>query len=199
MSGSNGRGMSGSNGRGMSGSNGRGMSGSNGRGMSGSNGRGHVLGGAFARGFELAAMGPVETISANGAAATLVVVGQEFAVTADDVSQYAVGDYVVAGATTRGATAVVYHVGAPYVPGASTVRVKASVDSVNPAVANLTVGALTVDYAQQLTTNPGFSVAKGETIEAEGIQPSPRGLLLVPSSGEGVSVVSGEETIAGRR
>jgi hypothetical protein len=189
MSGSNGRGMSGSNGRGMSGSNGRGMSGSNGRGMSGSNGR-SVSEGSFAAGYELAAMGPVEAISANGGGATLVVAGQSFAVAADEATQFSVGDYVVAGAVAANGAALVYHVGVPYVPGVSLVRVKAPVDAVDPAVARLTVGGLTVDYSQHLSLEPEFLPAEGETIEAVGVQPSPLGLLVASEAASG----AGEDT-----
>jgi hypothetical protein len=184
MSGSNGRGMSGSNGRGMSGSNGRGMSGSNGRGMSGSNGRA-VSGSAFAASYEAAAMGPVDAVLRNGSVATLVVAGQSFAVSPEDASAFSVGDYVVAGAIEADTAALVYHVGVPYVPGVSPVRLKTTVDSVDTATARLTAGGLTIDYSQQLSLEPDFSPAEGETIEVVGVQPSPLGLLVASRAAEG--------------
>jgi hypothetical protein len=185
MSGSNGRGMSGSNGRGMSGSNGRGMSGSNGRGMSGSNGRSA----GFGAGFELAAMGAVDKIAHNVSGTTIAVAGQEFKVSADRASEFAVGDYVVAGTIGAGVGAFIYHVGSPYLPGVSSVRIKGTVGSVGVARAELTIGSMTINYAQQLSADPAFWPIVGDVVDVVGVQPAFGASLFVDSSGNGISVV----------
>jgi hypothetical protein len=191
MSGSNGRGMSGSNGRGMSGSNGRGMSGSNGRGMSGSNGRGmsgsNVRGaavevGEFGLGFVSAAMGAVDAIAVDGHSAALTIAGQTFSVAAEDASGISVGDYVVAGAIEADAAALVYHVGLPYVPGVSQVRVKGALSSLDAATGKLTIGALVVDYTPYLAEAPNFAAEIGDVVALAGVQPSIDGVLLVESA-----------------
>jgi hypothetical protein len=175
--------MSGSNGRGMSGSNGRGMSGSNGRGMSGSNGRGTAAEvGEFGAGFVSAAMGAVDAITIDGQSAALAVAGQTFSVSAEDAADFSVGDYVVAGAIQSDAAALVYHVGLPYVPGVSQVRVKGALDSVDAATGKLSIGALVIDYTPYLAGRPDFDAETGDVVEITGVQPSIQGLLLVESA-----------------
>jgi hypothetical protein len=183
MSGSNGRGMSGSNGRGMSGSNGRGMSGSNGRGMSGSNVRGTAAEvGGFGAGFVSAAMGAVDAIAVDGESAALTIAGQTFSVTSADASGISVGDYVVAGAIRTDAIALVYHVGLPYVPGVSQVRVKGALNSVDASRGKLNIGALVVDYTPYLAGQPKFTPVTGDVLEVTGVQPSVHGVLLAESA-----------------
>ena len=189
MSGSNVAGMSGSNLAGMSGSNLAGMSGSNERSLSRSNGPAYRVVG-FGAGLDLAAMGSLDGIAYDGAGATFTVVGQTFNVAAEQAADFAVGDYVVAGTAPSGAPAIVYHVGAPYVPGVSTVRVKGAVQVVDSSTARLTVGALTIDYAQQLSAEPSFSPVIGDVVNVAGVQPAPRSVLLVDASGSGISVVA---------
>jgi hypothetical protein len=207
MSGSNVAGMSGSNVAGMSGSNVAGMSGSNVAGARGSNGRGtsrsngHGKSGSsnkpaynrttahFGEGFVAAAMGMLNAISRTGGAATIDVAGQSFTIAADQLSAFAVGDYVVAGIVQPGAIAIVYHVGLPYVPGVSPVRVRGAVDSTDATTGKLSIGALTVDYNRQLSAEPTFLPKIGDVISALGVQPLSGSPLLVDSSGDGISII----------
>ena len=115
----------------------------------------------------------------TGVGTTFTVAGQTFRVAADQAADFAVGDYVVAGAARSDATAIVYHVGAPYVPGVSTVRAKGAVGSVDSATAKLAIGALTIDYAQQLSAEPAFSPAMGDVVEVAGIQPAFGSVLIL--------------------
>ena len=136
-------------------------------------------------------MGALEAVSRDGNAAVFAVAGQSFSVSADQASDFVPGDYVVAAVARSGATAVVYQLGSPYVPGISTVRLKGTVQSVDVAKGRLAVGALVVDYTPQLATDPAFLPSVGETIEVVGVQPSFGGILVVNSSGHGVSVATG--------
>jgi hypothetical protein len=202
MSGSNLAGMSGSNVAGAGGNNGRGTSRSNGHGMSGnSNKPAYNRGTAdFGEGFVAAAMGMLNAISRTGGAATIDVAGQSFTIAADQLSAFTVGDYVVAG-MQPGATAIVYHVGLPYVPGVSPVRVRGAVDSTDATTGKLSIGALTVDYNRQLSAEPTFLPKIGDVISALGVQPLSGSPLLVDSSGDGISIVAsaGDLVIADRR
>jgi hypothetical protein len=204
MSGSNGRGMSGSNGRGMSGSNGRGMSGSNGRGMSGSNGRAASASSpsTFGAGYETAAMGPIDAIVSDSAVATLTVQGQAFRIPAISASAFSVGDYVVAGLTTKGAMAVIYPVGLTYIPGVSTVRVKGSVTTVDSSTGSFGMGPLSVDYTAQLAATPTLAIAVGDVVEIVGLQPNHGGVLLVDSADGSIALaadVANVEALANRQ
>jgi hypothetical protein len=177
--------FSGSNEQGFSGSNAsmRGFSGSNEHGFSGSNSAGR-----FATGFRLAAMGVVDAVFEDRDSATLTVAGQSFSVAREDVFAFRLGDYVVAGSTAADALAVVYHVGMPYVPGVSAVRVKAPVDSVDTARGSVTAGALLIDYTAHLSVDPNLEPLPGQTVHVAGTQPAPRGALVVNPSGYGISL-----------
>jgi hypothetical protein len=83
-----------------------------------------------------------------------------------------------------GSAALVYHVGSPYVPGLSVVRLRGAVQSVDAATGRLSVGALVVDHTYQLSVEPTFAPSVGETIEVRGIQPAPKGVLI---AGEAVA------------
>ena len=182
LSGSNVAGLSGSNVAGLDRSNVRGLSGSNLQRSRGNNGRGLSGGTAsptrFGDGFVLAAMGRLDAVSNKGSAATFEVAGQSFSVSAEQASNFAVGDYVVAGAVRSDTAALVYHVGSPYVPGLSLVRLRGAIQSVDMATGQLAVGALVVDHTYQLSVEPTFAPAVGDTIEVRGIQPAPRGVLI---------------------
>jgi hypothetical protein len=177
----------------MNGSNALGMHGSNGRGMHGSNIRGRILGrqgaAGFGAAFSVAAMGTLDSVTVEKGVARLVVAGQVFTILAGEAASLSIGDYVVAGAN-NGALAVVYHTGMPYAAGLSSVRVKAPVAAVDLRAGTLTVGALTVDYAAQLSVNPTLAPSVGDVVEVTGIQPLARGALIVGSSHGGLSVAS---------
>jgi hypothetical protein len=194
--------MSGSNLDGMSGSNLDGMSGSNLEGRRGSNGRSASWlriedqraqrtsqAAGFGAGYVLAAMGSLDAVSADRDSATIQVAGQTFPVEADQLSVLAAGDYVVAGIAESGANAVVYHVGLPYVPGVSAIRVRGPVGSIDPTTGNLVIGSLSVDYTPQLSAEPGFLPDAGDVVEVVGVRPSSDATLIVGSSGRGISVI----------
>jgi hypothetical protein len=134
-------------------------------------------------------MGTLEAISVGKDVARLVVAGQEFDVPPTEALSFSLGDYVVAGAAS-GAMAVIYHAGVPYIPGVSTVRVKASINTVDSTTGRLTVGGLTVDYTSQLSLNPTLAPAPGTAIEVFGTQPVARGTLLI---GSGVGLTAAPE------
>jgi hypothetical protein len=190
------QGFSGSNAQGFSGSNAsmRGFSGSNEQGFSGSN-----TASRFAGAFPLAAMGAVDAVLQDGDSATLTVAGQVFRVAREEAATYRQGDYVVAGSTAVGALAVVYHVGMPYIPGVSAVRLKAPVGSVDVSRGSITAGALVIDYTPHLSVAPTFTPAAGETVQAVGTQPVPRGALVVSPSGYGISIVPASAAIISRQ
>jgi hypothetical protein len=207
MTGSNVAGMTGSNVAGMTGSNVAGMTGSNAAGMTGSNEAGmagrrntargmtgsNVLSSGrsssrFGSGFSFAAMGPLDAVSVKGKTAQLLVAGHAFYVSRDEATALSVGDYVIAGAASSSSLAIVYHVGASYVAGVSTVRVKAPVDSVDLRSGTLLVGSLTVDYTPQLAIQPTLSPFPGDIVEISGVQPLPSGAMIVSSAGGGLRV-----------
>jgi hypothetical protein len=137
-------------------------------------------------------MGIVEAVSRDNEGAVLSVAGQRFSVSLTEADLFAVGDYVVAGAKDADTSALVYHVGLPYVPGVSPVRVKAPVVSVEPSLGSLTVGTLTVDFTAHLAVSP-VSLVAGETVELVGVQPTFEGSLLLNSSGDGLYITSATE------
>jgi hypothetical protein len=195
FSGSNQQGFSGSNAtvQGFSGSNEQGFSGSNAsmRGFSGSNEHGFSGSNSatrFATGFRLAAMGAVDAVFEDRDSATLMVAGQSFRVAPEDAFAFRMGDYVVAGSTAADTLAVVYHVGMPYIPGVSAVRVKAPVGSVDAARGSVTAGALLIDYTAYLSVDPNLEPVPGQTVHVAGTQPVPRGALVVNPSGFGISL-----------
>jgi hypothetical protein len=141
-------------------------------------------------------MGPLEAIAVEGDAALFVIAGQGFVVSAAETDSFDVGDYVVAGATLSGDTAMVYHVGFPYVAGVSPVSVKGRVASIDAAAGTLTVGKLTIDYTAQLSTDPTLTAGLGNTVQAAGTQPVAFGTLVVDPSGNGIAVSSSPEDSA---
>src|SRR5262245_23399795 len=97
---------------------------------------------AFGDGFAVAAMGRVDSIARNGDKVTLAILGQVFEMPSAAATDFAVGDFAVAGTDpSNGATA--YHVGSVYVAGLSKVRLKAPVTAVDVSVGTASVGAAT--------------------------------------------------------
>ena len=134
-------------------------------------------------------MGGLESVSRTGTSALISIAGQVFEVSAEDVDGLVIGDYVVA-ASGSGASPVVYQVGLPYVPGVSPTRVRGTVSAADMATGRLTVGELSIDYTQLLSSDPTLSPAvAGQTIEAVGVQPASGRVLIVNSAGGSVSVV----------
>ena len=139
-------------------------------------------------------MGVIDSVALDAGTAKVAVAGQTFNLSAGEASEFAVGDYVVAGAEDVAAQAILYHVGLPYVAGVSAVRIKAPVDSVDLAIGQLNVGTLTVDYTAHLAVDPTISPTAGQSIEAVGVQPTVGGVLLVGSSGGGLAISSAQDS-----
>jgi hypothetical protein len=134
-------------------------------------------------------MGALDSISVDGAAVIFSVAGQSFTVSPDEAAAFALHDYVVAAASGDG-PAVVYHVGAPYSPGVSAVRVKTQVASVNLATGTLSAGGLSVDYTPHLSVDPTLAPSAGASVEVSGTQPARGGILVVSGSGDGISLTT---------
>jgi hypothetical protein len=135
----------------------------------------------FGAGFSVAVMGPIESISTAGDTSLVTVLGQAFEVYAD--GSLGVGDYVVA-AQDPELGAIVYPVGAPYVPGVSAVKVKAEITRVDSALGTLAVGTTAVDYTPILSIDPTFAPSVGDVFEGSGIQADSKGVVLAgPSIG----------------
>jgi hypothetical protein len=195
FSGSNLDGFSGSNLDGFSGSNLDGFSGSNLDGFSGSNALSQRSSGSqcarnadatFAEGFVVAAMGAIDGIASNQEGAQIVVAGQGFGISVGDVALFQVGDYVVAASPTPETPAIVYHVGLPYVPGVSPVRVKGPVTAVDSAKGALAIASLTLDYTPQLVTAPSLEPQVGDMAQAVGVQPASQGALVLSTCASGL-------------
>ncbi len=198
FTGSNEQGFTGSNQQGFTGSNERGFTGSNQRGFTGSNERGthRAATSGFGGSFLFAAMGPVDSVSVDSESTSLTVAGQVFSVSQAEASVFRLGDYVVAGATAPGAPAIVYSAGMPYVPGVSTVRVKAPIASVDAGRGTVTAGKLVINYTPHLSNDPTLAPSTGETVQAVGIQPAPGGALIVSPSGDGISLIQASAAVA---
>ena len=62
-------------------------------------------------------------------------------------------------------------IGTSYVAGASPVLVRGTVNGIKSSTAELTVGALAIDYSAHLSTDAKFSPEVGEVVEFMGVQP----------------------------
>jgi hypothetical protein len=187
ITGSGGRAITGSGGRAITGSGGRAITGSGGRAITGSGHRAVAELDAFAAGV----MGPVEAVSLSGTVATLTVLGQQFVTTATLAGSLTHGDYVIVGNDGAEGSAVVYQVGATYVPGASTVAIKGIVAAANQALATVLIGETAVDYAAQLAIDPDLAPSPGQLIQLIGVQPLPEGTVIAaPHSDAGLRQTS---------
>ncbi len=147
---------------------------------------------SFGDGFATAVMGPVESIVVTGDSMTIRVIGQMFDLPADD--SLAIGDYVVAAAAEGQAEGVVYLVGATYVPGVSTVRIKASASSVDLGVGQAMLGATHVDFTGLLSSTPSLAPRANDVLVFAGIQPAPGGVIIAgpdPNGAVGCSASDG--------
>jgi len=131
-------------------------------------------------------MGPVESVSAGGDLAHLTVAGQTFNVSASAAQDFAIGDYVVVASTGADSPSFAYHIGLPYVPGVSAVRIKGVIRSVDVALGRLSVGNITLDYTPQLAVFPSLTPAAGNIVEAIGVQPAPKGIIVADTCAAGV-------------
>jgi hypothetical protein len=122
-------------------------------------------------------MGPIEVIAVNEELATLTVLGQPFETSAENASELAIGDYVVAAADPIVGT-IIYPVGAPYVAGVSTVKVKANVTEVNAQIGTASLGSTTIDYTAALADDPTAVPSVDEPLEVVGTQPAALGVVL---------------------
>jgi hypothetical protein len=146
---------------------------------------------AFGGGFRVAAMGPVETISPSGELTRLVILGQAFDIPTADSASLAVGDYVVAGASSEKGASIVYHVGSVYVAGISVVRLRGPVGAVDAARGTASVGAATVDYTALLSVGPHAVPEVDDSLVVAGMQPVSRGVVLARPSTDGPVGCSG--------
>jgi hypothetical protein len=124
--------------------------------------------------FDSIAVGPISSISISGAGSVITVLGQHFYTNS---AAGVLGDYVVA-AGIGGQLAAFGIVDEQYVPGASTVFVRGSVDRVDAGVADIWIGQLQVSYQEALVSNPALVVHAGDFVESFGIQPSYGGTVL---------------------
>jgi hypothetical protein len=131
-------------------------------------------------------MGAVDKIVSDQKGASIVVAGQAFAVSAADVDLFQVGDYVVAGSVASGTSTVAYHVGVPYVPGVSPVRVKGAVTAIDLTKGTLSIGTLSLDYTPQLATAPMLEPQVGDAARAVGVQPAQQGPMLLSTCASGL-------------
>jgi hypothetical protein len=134
--------------------------------------------------FESAAMGPVEAVEFSGHSALVTVLGQAYATSHTVAQSVQVGDYVVAAGTASGQLQVLYSVGDQYVPGASPVYAVGAITKGDFSGANVSIGTTLFDYSSHLASEPGFTPVAGQVIEMRGIQPVPRGKVLVGLLGD---------------
>jgi hypothetical protein len=127
------------------------------------------------------AVGPVESVLVDGTDAKIGVLGQTFATTPEVARSVAVGDYVVA-IGNDGAPVGVFETGQPYLPGVSPVSLRGAVSSVDPSRGTMSVGALTIDYASYLVSDPQFQPQVDQVVEVDGVQPAASSSLLAFAS-----------------
>jgi hypothetical protein len=132
-------------------------------------------------GFSVATMGPIETIAVDGNVTALVVLGQTFETSTDEVFGLAVGDYVVA-AAHPGIGTTIYPVGTPYVAGVSTVKIKATVTALDASVGSASLGSTAVDYTATLSSNSAVLPLVDQPFEVIGTQPVAQGVILAGPS-----------------
>jgi hypothetical protein len=70
---------------------------------------------------------------------------------------------------------------------------------VDLATAKVAVGALTIDYTQQLSADPAFSPAMGDVVDVVGVQPAFGSVLILDSFGGSISVVAAASEAAAAR
>jgi hypothetical protein len=131
------------------------------------------------------AVGPVEWVLVDGTNASIAVLGQTFATIPEVARSVAVGDYVVA-TGNAGDLAGVFEIGQAYLPGVSPVAVRGAVGSVDPSRGTMSVGALTINYASYLVSDPQFEPQVDQVVEVDGIQPAASSSLLAFSSDHAV-------------
>jgi hypothetical protein len=111
-----------------------------------------------------------------------------------DEGAFAVGDYVIAASDPDGLETVVYHAGSTYVPGVSTVRIKAVASSVDAQRGTVFLGPTAIDYTAILSNDPAMVPQVDQVFDAAGIQPVSQGLVIAgpsDSSTVGCSVLDG--------
>jgi hypothetical protein len=141
---------------------------------------------AFGDGFDVAAMGAVESVSQAGEMVTLVILGQTFDIPAAAADEFDIGDFAIA-ATSATSGTVAYHAGEPYVAGISAVSLKAPVSTVDAHIGRASVGAAVVDYTALLSASEAEVPRLGESFVAVGTQPVLGGVILAgPSTGSAV-------------
>jgi hypothetical protein len=131
------------------------------------------------------AVGPISAIDHD--VGSVDVLGQRFELTYGTSQQgwgdgevFAVGDYVVVIGAALDQTAQAAFVGLlseQYVPGASPVFLRATLDHVDPTAAVAAVGSIRVDYSATLY-EPVGAVRSGGVVEFLGTQPMVGGTVL---------------------
>lgn len=141
--------------------------------------------------FELAALGPIEsiTLSADGST-TIVVFGQSF-VSDNSSIELAVGDYAFAASISNGSLDVLVPVDEEYLYGVSEVGVVGSIASVSDELGQFTIGSTTFDFSNLLSESPDFSPEVGDVIEVAGNQQVPGGTVILGIHGSGARGIHG--------
>jgi hypothetical protein len=141
--------------------------------------------------FELAAMGPVDSIVLNDdGSTTIVVLGQSF-VSGDSNLDVSVGDYVFAASVGDGSLDILLYAGEEYLVGVSPIQVLGPIDVVDSDLAQFTIGGTTFDFASLLSEDPGFAPASGDLVEVTGNQFQSDAPVLLGIHGSGVRGIHG--------
>jgi len=139
--------------------------------------------------FESAAMGPVESLEIINEGYRLTILGQTFITNLTSIP-VAEGDYVLAAGSGESLD-LLMPIAMPYVAGASPVLIRGTVSSIMALTAELTVGALVIDYSAHLSIDASFSPEVGEAVEFMGVQPLPGGNAILNIQGGTESYVRG--------
>ena len=144
---------------------------------------------AFEPLLQLAAIGPVESISLTEDGSTeLFILGQSFATPYSD-SDVVVGDYVFAGSLDGTSLNFFVPVGEEYIQGVSEVGVIGAIDSVRPEIAQFSIGETTFDYSNILSDSPQFALVPGDYVEVAGNQTAASASILLGIHGSGSTLL----------
>jgi len=141
--------------------------------------------------FQLAAMGPVETIFTNDdGLVSITVLGQEF-LSAQPQVGVSEGEYVFAGSFADSRLDLLVPVGEDYVFGVSDIQLVGEIQSVDASRAEFSIGDLAIDYSNLLADSPGFAPSPGDIVEISGNQFSSKAPILLGIHGSGVRGIHG--------
>jgi hypothetical protein len=141
--------------------------------------------------FELAALGPVESLSTTDEGLSqLVVLGQSFVSSLPRID-VAVGDYVFAGSVDGEQLDVLVPVGEEYLLGVSDVQVIGAVDTVDASTAHFSIGDAVFDYSYFLSDIPDLTLNSGDFIQVAGNETTRGGSILLGIHGSGDGSLQG--------